>query len=79
MSIAGIENDTLNQDKFNEIEKMTTMQYSMFLHTMKILNGQTLTLRLKIYVLRLVGLWCLTPLSTIFQLYRGSHDSVLLV
>ena len=29
--------------------------------------------------LRELSLWCLMPLSTIFQLCRGGHDSVLLV
>jgi hypothetical protein len=31
------------------------------------------SIRLKETPYRLVGLWCLTPLPTIFQLYRGGH------
>ena len=29
------------------------------------------TSKIKLYQIDWLGLWCLTPLSTIFQLYRG--------
>jgi hypothetical protein len=35
--------------------------------------GSTQVLELLKYFITTAGLWCLTPLSTIFQLYRGGQ------